>query len=261
MEKEYLTDAFTREVVDFIDRNADRPFFLFLSYNAVHSPMQATDKYMKRFAEIEDVHRRIFAGMLSNMDDSVGEVLDKLKKEKLEENTLVFFISDNGGPTAELTSSNLPLRGGKGTVYEGGIRVPFLAQWKGTIPKGKVYRQPVISLDVFATAASLSKASLPKNKKFDGVNLIPYLTGEKKGPPHQKLFWRIGARAALRLGDWKLLRQTKRANGSWELYNLEKDLGEKTNLASKEPEKLEELKSAWEKMNAEMIEPVWLPRR
>ncbi len=261
VEEQYLTDAFTREAVNFIERNADRPFFLYLAYNAVHSPMQATDKYMKRFAEIEDVHRRIFAGMLSNMDDSVGEVLDKLRKEKLEENTLVFFISDNGGPTAELTSSNLPLRGGKGTVYEGGIRVPFLAQWKGTLPKGKVYRQPVISLDVFATAASLAKASLPKSKKFDGVNLIPYLTGKKKEPPHPKLFWRIGTRAALRVGDWKLLRQTKRAKGSWELYDLGNDLAEKSNLASKQPAKLEELKTAWEKMNAEMIDPVWSPKR
>jgi len=260
-EENYLTDAFTREAVDFIDRNADRPFFLYLAYNAVHSPMQATDKYMKRFAHVEDVHRRIFAGMLANMDDSVGMVLEKLRKEKLEENTLVFFISDNGGPTAELTSSNLPLRGGKGTVYEGGIRVPFLAQWKGTLPKGKVYRQPVISLDVFATAAALSKASLPKSKTFDGVNLIPYLTGEKKERPHQKLFWRIGNRAALRLGDWKLLRQTKHGKGSWELYDLNKDLGEKTNLASKQPAKLEELQTAWEKMNAEMIDPVWSPKR
>jgi arylsulfatase B len=261
VEEQYLTDAFTREAVDFIDRNADRPFFLYLAYNAVHSPMQATDKYMKRFAKIDDVQRRIFAGMLANMDDSVGTVLEKLRKEKLEENTLVFFISDNGGPTAELTSSNLPLRGGKGTVYEGGIRVPFLAQWKGTLPKGKVYRQPVISLDVFATAAALAKATLPKNKKFDGVNLIPYLTGEKKEPPHQKLFWRIGTRAALRVGDWKLLRQGKRAVGSWELYDLAKDIGEKKSLASTQPAKLEELKTVWEKMNAEMIDPVWSPKR
>ena len=191
----------------------------------------------------------------------MGTVLEKLRKEKLEENTLVFFISDNGGPTAELTSSNLPLRGGKGTVYEGGIRVPFLAQWKGTLPKGRIYRQPVISLDVYATAAALSKASLPKNKKFDGVNLIPYLTGEKKEAPHQKLFWRIGARAALRVGDWKLLRQTKRSKGSWELYDLAEDLGEKKDLASKQPVKVAELKAAWEKMNAGMIDPVWSPKR
>ena len=119
----------------------------------------------------------------------------------------------------------------------------------------------MISLDVFATAAALAKASLPKSKKFDGVNLVPYLTGEKKEPPHQKLFWRIGTRAALRVGDWKLLRQTKRAKGSWELYDLAKDLGEKKDLASKQPAKLAELKTAWEKMNAEMIDPVWSPKR
>jgi arylsulfatase A-like enzyme len=119
----------------------------------------------------------------------------------------------------------------------------------------------VISLDVFATAAALSKASLPKSKRFDGVNLIPYLTGAKNEPPHQKLFWRIGTRTALRVGDWKILRQTKRAKGSWELYDLAEDLGEKRNLASKQPAKLAELKSAWETMNAEMTDPVWSPKR
>ncbi|MDP6930256.1 MAG: sulfatase-like hydrolase/transferase [Planctomycetota bacterium] len=258
----YLTDAFTREAVDFIDRNADRPFFLCLAYNAVHSPMQATDHYMKRFGHLDDVQRRIFAAMLAHLDDSVGEVLGKLRKEKLEDNTLIFFISDNGGPTAELTSSNLPLRGGKGAVYEGGIRVPFMAQWKGTLPEGEIYSQPVISLDIFATVASLAKAPLPKRTTFDGVNLIPYLTGAKKGRPHQKLFWRIGNRTALRLGDWKLLRQGKRGKiAPWELYHLAEDIGETMNLASEQPAKLEELQTAWKEMNAEMIDPLWSPKR
>ena len=151
-ESEYLTDALTREAVDFIDRHRTRPFFLYLAYNAVHSPLQASSQYMQRFAHIDDIHRRIFAGMLSNLDDSVGAVLSKLQQTGLEQQTLVFFISDNGGPTRELTSSNQPLRGGKGDVYEGGLRVPYLLQWKGELPASHVYPHPVISLDAFATA-------------------------------------------------------------------------------------------------------------
>lgn len=157
-EKEYLTDAFTREAVDFIDRNSDRPFFLYLAYNAVHSPLQGANRYMTQFGHIEDVHRRIFAAMLANLDDSVGEVLAKLRQEKLEEHTLIFFISNNGGPTRELTSSNVPLRGGKGQTYEGGIRVPFLLQWKGELPAGTEYHRPVTSLDVFGTATEVAHA-------------------------------------------------------------------------------------------------------
>ncbi|HCA51265.1 MAG TPA: N-acetylgalactosamine-4-sulfatase, partial [Planctomycetaceae bacterium] len=146
-EQEYLTDAFTREAVDFINRVSDRPFFLYLAYNAVHSPLQGADRYMKKFSHIDDVHRQIFAAMLANLDDSVGEVLNALEANKLMENTIIVFLSDNGGPTRELTSSNSPLKGEKGMMYEGGIRVPFMMQWQGTIPAGQIYRHPVISTD------------------------------------------------------------------------------------------------------------------
>ena len=136
VETEYLTDALTREAVDFIDRNDDKPFFLFLSYNAVHSPLQGADAYMEKFAHIDDMHRRIFAAMLANMDDSVGAVMEQLRQSGLEEDTLVFFLSDNGGPTKELTSSNGVLRGQKGQMYEGGVRF-LVMQWRGTIPRGR----------------------------------------------------------------------------------------------------------------------------
>ena len=257
-EEAYLTDAFTREAVDFIDRNADRPFFLYLAYNAVHSPMQATDRYMKRFAHIDDIQRRIFAAMLSNLDDSVGAVLDKLRKEKLEENTLVFFLSDNGGPTQELTSSNLPLRGGKGSVYEGGIRIPFLCQWKGNLPAGKTFTKPVISLDIFATVAAAANAPPRKSRPLDGVDLLPHLDGTVTSTPHQELFWRLDQKTAIRQGDWKLLRNPRRGeDGSWQLFNLANDPSETSNLATSQPAKLQELKNAWKTWNDQMIPPAW----
>jgi arylsulfatase A-like enzyme len=258
VETEYLTDALTREAVDFIDRHDDKPFFLYLPYNAVHSPLQGADAYMRKFSHIEDIQRRIFAAMLANMDDSVGAVLKQLRKSGLEENTLVFFLSDNGGPTRELTSSNAPLRGQKGMMYEGALRVPFMVQWKGAIPAGKVYDNPVSSLDIYATAAANAKAKAPKN--IEGVNLIPFLTGENSGRPHETLFWRQGGKAGLRHGDLKLVRMGGRkdvGNAKWELYDLSKDLSEETNLAQSNPEKLAELITLWEQMNGEMREPMF----
>jgi arylsulfatase B len=259
-EHEYLTDALTREAVDFIGRHKRKPFFLYLAYNAVHSPLQGADAYMQRFGHIEDIHRRIFAAMLSNLDDSVGAVMNKIRQEGLEQDTLVFFLSDNGGPTRELTSSNLPLRGGKGDVYEGGIRVPFMVQWKRRLPAGRVYEQPVIALDIFGTAAAVAGAPLPKNRPIDGVDLMPYLTGKKAGRPHDVLFWRMNQRTAVRVGDWKLLRNPRRGDSGWHLYNLAADLSEQNDLAQTETEKLAELKAVWENMNAQMVEPAWQPR-
>ena len=258
-EHQYLTDALTREAVDFIDRNQERPFFLYLSYNAVHSPLQGADAYMEKFSSIKDIHRRIFAAMLANMDDSVGTVLSTLQKNGLSDNTLVFFASDNGGPTRELTSSNAPLRGEKGSVYEGGIRVPFLMKWPGHLPGGIDYHEPVVSLDIFGTAAAVANAPVPKDRLIDGVNLLPFLSGESTGSPHQELFWRVGSKAAIRAGDWKLLRNPDRRqpDATWELYNLRDDIGEASNIAAEHPGKRQELIIAWERLNAQMIDPVW----
>ena len=258
-EHEYLTDALTREAVDFIGRNQCRPFFLYLAYNAVHSPLQGADAYIERFGHIGDIHRRIFAAMLGNLDDSVGAVMAKLRETGLEEDTLVFFLSDNGGPTRELTSSNLPLRGEKGDVYEGGIRVPFMVQWKGTLPKGEVYDKPVIALDIFGTAAAIAGAPLPKSRTIDGVNLMPYLTGENRGRPHDVLFWRMNQRTAVRVGDWKLLRNPRRGESGWRLYNLADDLVEENDLAKSNTEKFAELMGVWEDLNDQMVEPAWSP--
>ena len=255
-ESAYLTDAFTREAVSFIKRNEDRPFFLYLAYNAVHSPLQGAATYMKRFAHIDDIHRRIFAAMLANLDDSVGTVLSAVRTLGLEENTLIVFLSDNGGPTRELTSSNLPLRGGKGQMYEGGLRIPFMMQWKNRLPVDKLYHAPVSSMDLFATAAALADAPAPKN--IDGVNLLPFLLDEQEGRPHDTFFWRQGRKAAFRSGDWKIVtNRSKAPTRTWELYNLANDHTETTNLAATRPDKLRELEAAWSALNARMADPLF----
>jgi len=197
--------------------------------------------------------------MLGNLDDSVGAVMAQLRKSGLEENTLVFFLSDNGGPTRELTSSNEPLRGEKSSMYEGGLRVPFMVQWKGTLPAGQVYNKPVSSLDIYATAAANSGVKAPDN--IEGVDLVPYLTGKNSGNPHETLFWRQGGRAGLRHGDWKLVRMVRwgqpASKGRWELFDLSKDLSEETDLAKVNPEKLADLIALWETMNGEMSEAMF----
>ena len=183
----------------------------------------------------------------------------KLRKEKFEQDTLIFFLSDNGGPTRELTSSNKPLRDSKGSMYEGGLRVPFMMQWPSRLAKGGTYRQPVISLDIFGTAAAVAGGA-PKNwkRKLNGVNLIPHLTGEKNTAPHDTLFWRQESRAGLRKGDWKILKNPRRGQGTeWQLYNLANDISETTDLSKQKLAKRAELLADWNKLNARMVEPFW----
>lgn len=252
-ESEYLTDAFAREAVSFIERHAAEPFFLYLAFNAVHTPLEATPEYLDRFEGIADPNRRTFAGMMAAMDDAVGDVLNTLRARGLEDDTLVFFISDNGGITASNTSRNDPLRGYKGQLYEGGIRVPFALRWPGRIPAGTVYHRPVSSLDVTPTALTAAGAALPAD--LDGVDLAPCLSRAKTGDPHEQLCWRMGRKTAIRRGDWKLLRE---AQGDWEFYDLADDIGEQTNLAQDEPERLAELQAALAAWDAEMVEPLWV---
>lgn len=257
-EKEYLTDAFAREAVAFIHRHKTQPFFLYLSFNAVHTPLQATDKYLKRFAHITNTQRRNYAAMTSAMDDAVGAVLKKLSDEKMDRNTLLFFISDNGGPTAANGSDNTPLRGAKSSTWEGGIRVPFLVQWQNRLPAGKVYDQPVIQLDIAPTVLAAAGVELKPEWKLDGVNLLPHLVGDKKSAPHEALYWRLGAQTAIRMGDWKLTQNggTGKGGGA-QLFHLGRDIGETTDLASKEPAQFQKLTVAWKAWSQELAEPAW----
>jgi len=267
-EKTYLTDAFAREAVAFIDQHKKDPFFLYLAFNAVHTPMQATDDRLKKFEAITDKTRRTYAAMTLAMDEAVGQVLDKLRAEKLEEDTLLFFFSDNGGPTMPGTtingSRNTPLRGSKRTTLEGGIRVPFVVSWKGKLPAGKVYEQPIIQLDLLPTALAAAGVEAKAEWKLDGVNLLPYLEGKNSSTPHDTLYWRFGEQMAIRQGDWKLVRYDPVADGQakgkatpLKLYNLSKDIGEADDLAATQPDKLKELETVWQKWNAQLARPLW----
>ena len=276
-ESAYLTDAIGREAVAFIDRHKGRPFFLEVAFNAVHTPMDATDDRLARFASIPDKTRRTYAAMLSALDDAAGAVLAKLREAGLEEDTLIVFISDNGGPTMLGTtingSRNDPLRGSKRTTLEGGIRVPFVLSWKGKLPAGKVYDQPVIQLDVLPTALAAAGVPVKSGWELDGVDLIPHLTGQQGKSPHDTLFWRLGGQAAVRRGDWKLVRYdstvdtpgarseagAKAPLSPFRLYNLNDDIGEAHDRSADYPDKAHELLTAWEDWSHELARPLWGP--
>jgi len=267
----YLTEAFAREAVDFIERKKDVPWFVYLPFNAVHSPLEATEKYESRFSSIADPKRRKFAGLLSALDDAVGSVVTKVRDLKLEEDTLIIFIADNGGPTEQISSSNGPLRGFKSQTWEGGIRVPFAIQWKGKIPAAKVDARPVIQLDLLPTSLAAAGVDIQKDWKLDGVNLLPYLKEGNTENPHQALFWRFGQQIAVRSGDWKLVKgaagrgiqggpaDRPASTEEAQLYNLAEDIGETTDLSAKNPEKVKELAALWNGWNSELVAPKWLP--
>ena len=255
---QYLTDAFSDAAVDFISRNHEQPFFLFLAYNAPHGPLEASEKYLARFPDISDPKRRTYAAMVSAVDDGVGRVLAELKKNNVEENTLIFFLSDNGGPTTKNASNNDPLRGNKGDAWEGGFRVPFAAKWPNGIPEGMTYDHPVISLDILATIAALTAAPIKPERPLDGVNLIPFLTSNKKRAPHEAIFLRKHDSGihAVRSGDHKLVAFTK--NQFVSLHNLRTDLSEAHNIAPNHPEIQKELENKYTAWNAINIEPIFL---
>jgi arylsulfatase A-like enzyme len=259
-ETEYLTDAFARDSVKFINDHkasdeSDDPFFLFFSFNAVHLPLEATKQYESRFPKIKNKNRKTYAGMLSALDDAMGRVMETVRKHGEEENTLVFFYSDNGGPTKETTSRNDPLRGFKGTLFEGGIRVPYAVQWPGKIPADETYTHPIMSFDITATALAVAGVQLSGDDTIDGKNLLPYLTGSNKEKPHEKLFWRSSAQHAARVGNWKLV---KPRGESTMLFDLSNDMGEKTDLAATNPKKLKEVQAVYAAWSHQMEKPRWI---
>ena len=245
----YLTDVLGDKANEFIERNSNNPFFMYLAYNAVHTPMHATKEDLALF---EGHSRQTLAAMTWALDRSVGSVVNKLKEKNLLDNTIIFFLSDNGGAHNN-QSSNYPLNGFKGNEFEGGHRVPFFVYWKGKLSSG-TYDGLTSSLDIGATICALAGVEDDKILPLDGVNLIPFLHGEKTGDPHHKLFWRKDQMAAARIGDHKLVR----VNGlKSTVYNLNSDLSEKKNLANENPKLRDELEMELKVWEEEMIKPLW----
>lgn len=257
VEREYLTDAIARVAETFIERYQDSPFFLYVAFNAVHSPLQAKQQTYDEFESIADPQRRIFAAMLKDLDRAVGRIVNKVDELGLRDETLIIFFSDNGGPTRELTSSNLPLRGEKGSMYEGGLRIPFIVNWPAQLDSGIVFDGPVSSLDIYPAIAKLAGAEMPSN--IDGKDLFDVLATDDEQSKDRSLFWRQGNRTAYMKGDWKLV-DNRYASGSareWELFDLSNDLSEENNLAKEEPEKLAEMIEEWAQLESQMSEPIF----
>lgn len=274
---EYLTDFFGKEACAFIDEHQDESFFLMLSFNAVHAPLHALDEDKSAFAELDSPDRQTYAGMLRAMDRNIGLVLDKLAELHLDENTIVAFYNDNGGggnhtpPHTRNTARNAPLRGYKFDLFEGGIRVPFLLKWPGRVPAGEVYSEPVISLDLFPTFLAAAGMKLPADRTYDGVDLLPCVTGQVKQAPHDVLCWknrewdgpRNGQKpvpgvyhSAIRRGQWKMVRLSENAADAeppaWLLFDLARDPGEQHDLALEYPQVVKQLDAEFDKWLKQM---------
>jgi arylsulfatase A-like enzyme len=257
----YTTDAYGERAVDWIAKQKGKPFFLYLPFNAQHAPLQATKKYLDRFPDIADQKRKTFAAMMSAMDDAVGRVLAKIRDMGEDENTLIVFTSDNGGPTAVTTSKNDPLRGFKAQTLEGGTRVPFCMQWKGRIHAGTTYDHPIQNLDILPTAVVAAGGKIDPAWKLDGVDLMPYLSGQVKEAPHEVMYWRFGNQWAIRKGDFKLVASNADGVKTPKLFNLANDIGESKDLSDAMPEKVKELQALWTKWSAEQESPRWVPAK
>lgn len=247
----YLTDRLGEKAVDFIDSSKDNPFFIYWSPNAVHTPMEANKEDLAKF---EGHPRQTLAAMTWSLDRAVGKIIDKLIQEGFLENTLIFFLSDNGGATNN-QSSNLPLKGFKGNKFEGGHRVAFFATWASEIKGGGTFGGLTSSLDIFATAVDVAGVKGVDELALDGVSLVPFLKHQLSGEPHESLFWRKDKMAAARIKNHKIISVEKLPSV---MYNLEDDLGETNNLTETKPEVFQELYVEMKKWEADLIEPLWV---
>ena len=252
----YLTDYYTDEAVKAIEANRNRPFFLYLSHWGIHNPLQAAREDFDALAHIEDHTLRVYAGMIRALDRGVGRVLEALDAHGLTDNTLVIFTSDNGGAGyLGLPDVNHPYRGWKLTLFEGGVHVPFLAQWPGRIPAGTRFDHPVSHMDIFTTAVAAAGAAMPDDRTIDGVDLLPYLAGERTDAPHETLFWRQGHHQVVLHGGWKLI-VSRFEDKQW-LFDLDTDPTEQRNLADTQTDQVAALSKLLDAHNAEQMESMW----
>ena len=252
----YMTDYLTDEAVKVVAANKNRPFFMYLAYNAPHTPLQATREDYDALSFIPDHTMRVYAAMIRSLDRNIGRVLQQLKDQGLDDNTMVIFTSDNGGAHyIGLEGINSPYRGWKATFFEGGIHVPFFMRWPGSIPAGASVTAPVSHFDIFATAAAAAGQQAPGDRIIDGVNLLPFIKGDASGRPHDVLFWRTDTYLTVRAGDWKL-QVSDMPKKDW-LFNLATDPTEKINLAGQEPERVAALKTQLLAWNKTQRKPMW----
>lgn len=257
-EQGYLTDRIAEEAVRFLEDHSSggaRPFFLCVPFSAPHVPYQAQARYYDEFAEIEDETVRVYRGIIKNLDDAVGRIIERVEALGLDRNTLIIFASDNGGAQHTGATDNAPLKGGKFTNFEGGLNIPFMLRWDEVLTPGRLYSRPVSLMDVFATAAAAASVPLPADRSYDGVDLRPYLLGETEGMPHPTLFWRSLYNKAVRKGQWKLILNERSTEIL--LYSLEYDRREKVNLAPQYPEIVEELLEELREWEQPLKPPSW----
>ena len=252
----YLTDYYTNNAIEVIEKNKNRPFFLYLSHWAIHNPLQSLKSDYDLHSHGGNHTLSVYSGMIEALDRSVGKIIKALEKSGLSENTLIIFTSDNGGAGyIELPDINKPYRGWKLTHFEGGMHVPFLAKWPSQIKKGTRFLSPIHHMDIFHTIAAAAGASVPKDRKLDGVDLIPYIQGKNKEKPHKTLFWREGHHQSVLHEGWKLIKADL-PNKKW-LFNLNEDPTERNNLDKAKPKKLSQLENLLTLHNAEQAEPLW----
>jgi arylsulfatase A-like enzyme len=252
--KEYLTDRFADEAIAYLDAERSHPFFLYLSFNAPHTPLQAPMEYLEKFMHIQDPIKRTYYAMIANLDDNIGRVVETMDNHGLLENTIIFFISDNGGAEYTLTTDNGKYKGGKITNLEGGLKVPFFIYWKNHLSSGS-YDAMVSSMDIFQTIIELVDVKLPDDRLYDGINLVPFILGEKESNPHEYLYWQRGFSKAIRNNEWKLS-----INGESQdsvLFHISSDPYEAFDLFENNKEIARQLARAHEEWSWQLPPPLW----
>lgn len=253
-EKQYLTDKLADEAIQYIADNKAHPFLLYLPFNAPHDPFQATQADFDLYPDVKDSTKRVYYAMITALDRAVGRIRQQLKTQGLEEETIIFFTSDNGGATYTRATDNRPLKGGKLTDFDGGIRIPFYVVYPAKIRGGREYDHAVSNLDIYTTAAAAAGIPLPASREYDGVDLLSFLTQPGK-IPHPVLYWRSGYSKAILKGDYKLY--VNERNAQTHLYHIRQDVSEKTDLSASEPRKLQELKTDLSRWETRLQQPSW----